>query len=221
MPDDVRPIQSCGGGLREVLFGVGAPLCRRMFHLSVEGKEHLPSAGAAIIAANHVSFFDSVALAVAIPRPLRFIGKAEYLDSWKTRRLFPALGMVPVDRDSPRQAYGALEVAARVLEADELFAIYPEGTRSSDGTLGEGHAGVGHLSVTTGAPVIPAGIVGTDRIQPRGARVPHPSGTATVRFGAPIEPGDYEGSRRDRRRSITGDVMAAIGQLSERRPATA
>ena len=202
------------GWLPRVLFGVGGPLCRRLFRVRVEGDEHLPTAGAAIIAANHLSFFDSVVLALAVPRRLSFVGKAEYLDSWKTRRLFPALGMIPVDRDSPRRAYGALQVAAGVLGADELFAVYPEGTRSVDGSLHEGRNGVGHLSVTTGASVIPAGIVGTDRIQPRGARLPRPFRSAVVRFGAPIDPGGYDGTRRDRRRRITSDVMSAIGQLS-------
>jgi 1-acyl-sn-glycerol-3-phosphate acyltransferase len=213
MPGDARFLQR-SDWLRRVLFHVGGPVCRRLFRVRVEGDEHLPTAGGAIIAANHLSFFDSVALALAVPRPISFVGKAEYLDSWKTRRLFPALGMIPIDRASPRQAYGALQVAAEVLEADELFAVYPEGTRTPDGTLHDGHNGVGHLSVTTGASVIPAGIVGTDRIQPRGARLPRPFRSAVVRFGSPIDPGGYVGSRRDRRRRITSDVMSAIGQLS-------
>ena len=102
-----------------------------------------------------------------------------------------------------------------MLEADELFAVYPEGTRSPDGSLHDGRNGVGHLSVTTGASIIPAGIVGTDRIQPRGARVPRPFRRAVVRFGSPIHPGGYDGTRRDRRRHITRDVMSAIGQLSD------
>jgi 1-acyl-sn-glycerol-3-phosphate acyltransferase len=213
MTEDARLIQR-SGWVRHVLFAVGAPVCRRLFRLRVEGDEHLPTAGAAIIAANHLSFFDSVVLALAVPRPLSFVGKAEYLDSWKTRRLFPALGMIPVSRGRPRQAYGALQVAAEVLDADELFAVYPEGTRSEDGSLHHGHNGVGHLSVTTGASIIPTGIVGTDRIQPRGARLPRPFRSAIVRFGSPIDPGGYGGSRRLRRRRITRDVMTAISQLS-------
>jgi 1-acyl-sn-glycerol-3-phosphate acyltransferase len=216
MPDDVRPIPQ-SRWLRTVLFHVGGPMCRRLFRLHVEGTEHLPAAGGAIIAANHLSFFDSVVLALAVPRPLKFVGKAEYLDHWTTRRLFPALGMIPVERGSPRQAYGALRVAAGVLEADELFAVYPEGTRSQDGSLHEGHNGVGHLSVTTGASIIPAGIVGTDRIQPKGARMPRPFRPATVRFGSPIDPHRYDGSRRECRRRITSDVMSAIGELSGQR----
>jgi 1-acyl-sn-glycerol-3-phosphate acyltransferase len=214
MPDDARPIQR-SDRLRQVLFRGGGPTCRRLCRLRVEGDEHIPQVGAAIIAANHLSFFDSVVLALAVPRPLSFVGKAEYLDSWKTRKLFPALGMIPVERGSPRRAYRALEVAADVLEADELFAIYPEGTRSPDGALGDGHNGVGHLSVTTGASIIPTGIVGTDRIQPPGARLPRPFGSAIVRFGSPIDPAGYEGSRRERRRQMTSDVMAAISQLSQ------
>jgi 1-acyl-sn-glycerol-3-phosphate acyltransferase len=213
MPDDARQI-SRSGWLRPVLFHVGGPMCRRLFRLRVEGYEHLPMAGGAIIAANHLSFFDSIALALAVPRPLRFVGKAEYLDSWKTRRLFPALGMIPLDRGSPRQAYGALRVAAKVLEADELFAVYPEGTRSHDGALQEGRNGVGYLSMTTGASIIPAGIVGTDRIQPRGARLPRPFRPAVVRFGSPIDPRRYDGTRRECRRRITRDVMSAISELS-------
>lgn len=219
MPDDVR-LMSPSRCLRTVLFHVGGPLCRRLFRLHVEGTEHLPTAGAAIIAANHLSFFDSVALALAVRRPLKFVGKAEYLDRWTTRRLLPALGMIPVERGSPRQAYGALRMAADVLHADELFAVYPEGTRSEDGHLQEGHNGVGHLSVTTGASVIPAGIVGTDRIQPKGTRVPRPFRPATVRFGSPIDPHRYDGSRRDCRRRITRDVMSAIGELSGQGPST-
>jgi 1-acyl-sn-glycerol-3-phosphate acyltransferase len=213
MPDHVRPTHRLPG-VRRVLFGVLRPVCRGLFPLRVEGHEHVPADGAAIIAANHVSFFDSVVLFLAVRRPVSFVGKAEYLDSWKTRRLFPALGMIPVDRGSPRQAYTALQAAADVLHADELFAVYPEGTRSPDGSLHDGRNGVGHLSMTTGASVIPAGIIGTDRIQPRGARLPRPFRKATVRFGAPIDPDHYDGSRRERRRLITRDVMSAIGQLS-------
>ena len=203
------------------MFRVGNPIGRVACRVRVEGDEHLPSSGAAIIAANHLSFFDSVALSLAVPRPLSFVGKAEYLESWKTRRLFPALGMIPVDRGNARRAYGALRLAAGVLAADELFAVYPEGTRSRDGALHSGHNGVGHLSMTTGAAVIPAGIVGTDRIQPPGTRVPRLFRSAVVRFGAPIEPDDYDGNSRDRRRRITHDVMSAIGELSGQQVAAA
>jgi 1-acyl-sn-glycerol-3-phosphate acyltransferase len=197
-----------------MLIAAGGPFVRRLFRLHVEGTQHLPAAGPAIIAANHLSFFDHVALAVAVPRRVHFAGKAEYLDNWKTRRLLPALGMIPVDRDNPRRALGALEQAAGILNDDELFAIYPEGTRSRDGAVHAGHTGVGYLGTATEAPIIPAGIVGTDRIQPPGARLPRPVAPAVVRFGTPIDPTSYHGTRRERRRRITRDVMHAIGRLT-------
>src|SRR5687767_12012938 len=106
------------------LIGACGAVARRLFRVRVEGGEHLPSAGAAIIAANHLSFFDHIALMLSVPRRLTFVGKAEYLDSWKTRVLLPALGMIPIDRQHPRRALGALDRAAGVLRRDELLAIY-------------------------------------------------------------------------------------------------
>lgn len=190
------------------------PVYRALWWVRVEGLEHVPADGPAIIAANHVSFFDSVALIMAIRRPVSFVGKAEYLDSWKTRRLLPALGMIPVDRQSGRQAMSALQIAAGVLARSGLFAIYPEGTRSRDGALAPGHTGVAHIAVASGAPIIPTGISGTAAIQPPDTKFPRPFRRAVVRFGRPIDPGGYRGGRRTRRRLITDDVMAAIQQLS-------
>src|SRR5215207_7892947 len=126
------------------------PLFRALWWVGAEGAEHLPTEGPAIVAANHVSFFDSIALIMAVPRNLNFVGKAEYLDSWKTRRLLPALGMIPVDRRGGRQALEALNVAARVLDQGGVFCIYPEGTRSRDGDLHAGRTGMAHLAVATG-----------------------------------------------------------------------
>ena len=203
---------------RAVVVAVVGPLARRLFRLRVEGDGHLPDVGPAIIAANHLSFFDHVALVLSVGRRLSFVGKVDYLNSWKTRFVLPALGMIPVDRDNPRRALGALDQAAGVLRADEFFAIYPEGTRSRDGSLHAGHTGVGHLSVGTGAPVVPTGIIGTNRIQPPGARLPRPFRPAVVRFGAPIDPARYRGTRRQCRRQITSDVMKAIGELTGQTP---
>jgi 1-acyl-sn-glycerol-3-phosphate acyltransferase len=166
-----------------------------------------------IIAANHLSFFDSVVLIMATRRTLSFVGKAEYLDSWKTRRLLPALGMVPVDRSDGRRAMLALKRVAGLLRAGQMFAIYPEGTRSRDGKLHDGHTGAAYLSIATGAQIVPTGLVGTDQIQRPGTSVPRPFRKIVVRFGIPIDPVTYAGGRRQRRRSLTDDVMTAIHAL--------
>src|SRR3954447_22503762 len=88
---------------------------RRLWPLELTGLDRLPAHGPAILCANHLSFFDSVFLLMTLQRNVYFIGKSDYLDSWKTRRLFPAMGMIPIDRDSGPRAMIALEQAASVL----------------------------------------------------------------------------------------------------------
>jgi len=192
-----------------------------LWRVRLEGVGHLPASGPAILAANHVSFFDSVVLILAVRRPISFVGKAEYLHSWKTRRLLPALGMIPLDRRGNRQMIEAFNAAEGVLRSGGLFAIYPEGTRSRDGKLHPGHTGAAHIAVTTGVPIIPVGIMGTDRVQPPGVRLPRPFRPVNVSFGPPINPADYQGTRVRLRRVITADLMAAIQVLSHQASSTA
>jgi 1-acyl-sn-glycerol-3-phosphate acyltransferase len=194
--------------------GVVRPLYRIGTPVRTVGLHHVPVDGPVILAANHISFYDTVVLMLSTRRRAFFVGKAEYLDSWTTRRLFPALGLIPIERQQARQAMAALGVAADVLAQGHMLGIYPEGTRSRDGLLHRGHTGVAQLALMTGAPVVPVGLVGTDRIQPIGARVPRPFRRGTITFGAPIDPAHYGGPPRRRRQQLTLDLMEAIRQLS-------
>lgn len=200
--------------LYRTIKSVATPFYRGLTRVTVEHRERVPAEGGVIVAANHISFFDSVALLQSIPRRAFFLGKAEYMHSWTTRRLFPAMGLIPIERDQARKAMVALGVAADVLQRGEVLSIYPEGTRSRDGRLHRGHTGVAQLALMSGAPIVPAGLVGTDRIQPVGARVPRPFRRATVRFGEPLDPTSYGGSPRRRRQMLTDDLMEAIRRLS-------
>lgn len=202
--------------LYRIVRATTTPLYRSLMWVSIEHRDRMPARGGVIVAANHISFFDSVALLQSIPRRAFFLGKAEYMDSWTTRALFPALGLIPIQREQARQAMATLEVAAGVLRRGDPLAIYPEGTRSRDGLLHRGHTGVAQLALMSGAPIIPVGLVGTDRIQPVGARVPRPFRRATVRFGEPLDPAAYGGSPRRRRQLLTDDLMEAIRRLSGR-----
>ena len=80
--------------------------------------------------------------------------------------------MLPVDRDDTRAAIASLDVALEVLGRGEAFGIYPEGTRSRDGRLYRGRTGVGHLALTAGVPVVPVGLIGTEKMQPVGRDCP-------------------------------------------------
>ena len=203
------------GRLQGVARVLCSPVFRFCWRLDVEGLEHIPAEGPAVICPNHISVIDSFLLPWALPRPITFVGKAEYLDDWKTKRLFPALGMIPIDRRGGDQARAALAAARAVLERGDLFGIYPEGTRSRDGRLYKGHTGAARLALETGSPIIPVGIVGTREIQPPGAPYPRPFRTATIRIGRPIDVERYRqrGQGATIFRPIIDDVMFEIRNL--------
>ncbi|MEM8903724.1 MAG: lysophospholipid acyltransferase family protein [Actinomycetota bacterium] len=198
---------------------VGSPLTRFLWRVRIEGSDHLPSDGPAIIAPNHVSFIDSMFLMMLLPRRITFVGKAEYLDDWKTRTLFPALGMIPIDRRGGSASMSALDAAEEVLRRGELFGIFPEGTRSRSGDLHKGHTGVARLALATGAPIVPTGIVGTAEIQPPDTPMPRPFRPAAIRFGRPIDPARFatDGADRLLHRRITDELMFEIRSLTGQR----
>ena len=188
---------------------------RMLWPVQLSGIEHVPAEGAAILCPNHLSFFDSVFMMMTLDRPVHFIGKAEYLDSWTTRRLFPAMGMIPIDRDSGTRAMIALDVAAKVLQDGGVLCIYPEGSRSRDGYLHRGYTGAARLAAAVGCPILPVGITGTAEIQPPGARLPRPRRRCSISIGAPIAVTGVDGeARRTAARARTDDLMLRIADLS-------
>lgn len=197
------------------IIGTTRFLADKLWRLSIEGLEHVPATGGAILAPNHLAFCDSVFLPAVLPRRIWFVGKGEYMDSWKTRYIFPAMGMIPVDRGGGADAQAALDLAARVLASGNLFGIYPEGTRSRDRRLHKGRTGAARLALRCNVPIIPVGLVGTPDIQPPGAIVPRPFKSLAVRFGAPMWAHEF-GRADDPRllRSFTDALMFEIGRLS-------
>ncbi len=188
----------------------------------IEGVANLPRHGPVILASNHLAFIDSLVIPLAAPAALRvtFLAKAEYFTGGgllgAPRRLFfRATGAIPVERDEVSQARASLETALGVLRRGWAFGLYPEGTRSRDGRLYRGRPGVGWLALESGAPVVPVGLVGTDRVQPVGARWPRLA-PVTIRFGEPVRPESYADVRptAQARRRLTDDVMDAVAALS-------
>jgi 1-acyl-sn-glycerol-3-phosphate acyltransferase len=186
------------------------------WRIDTSGLENVPSEGPAILCPNHISFIDSLFVPAVLDRRVTYVGKAEYLDSWKTRRLMPALGMIPIDRRGGDSAKAALDAAAGILDRGELFGIYPEGTRSRDGLLHKGHTGAARLALRTGAPIIPVGLVGTREIQPPEATMPRLFHRAAVRFARPIRVERYRDGANDKLalRQITDEVMYEIRNLT-------
>jgi 1-acyl-sn-glycerol-3-phosphate acyltransferase len=204
------------GKLYPVAKAVLTPLFRASWRFDLQGVENIPERAGAILCPNHTSVLDSFFVPVLLPRRVTYVGKAEYMDSWKTRHIFPALGMIPIDREGGDAAERALSAAQRVLENGELFGIYPEGTRSRDGRLYRGHTGPARLALRAQVPIIPVGIQGAREVMPPDAKFPSLRKPVTIRFGRPVTVGRYLDRADDRLvlRQIIDEVMFAIRELS-------
>jgi 1-acyl-sn-glycerol-3-phosphate acyltransferase len=207
-----------------VLYGVAhrivPPVLRAIWRPHVLGLENVPRTGPLILASNHQSFIDSVLIPAVTPRPVNFLAKSDYFEGRGVKgRLvkewFVTFGAMPVDREDSKAALASLDTALGVLSEGGAFGIYPEGTRSRDGRLYRGRTGVAQLALTSGAPIVPVGLLDTDRLQPVGSNRPRLV-RVTVRFGEPIDVrGEYDGVPPGKaRREITDQVMAAIQKLT-------
>jgi 1-acyl-sn-glycerol-3-phosphate acyltransferase len=187
-----------------------------MVRFRVEGDlSAIPREGPLIIAANHASSADPVLIGAflneAMGRPLNWLGKRELTEFPLTGWAFRRAGIHPVDREAADLE--AFRTAMRILEAGHVLAVFPEGTRSRDGRLGEGRAGAALLAMRTGVPVLPVGIAGTHRIFPGRSRWPHRS-RVTIRIGTPFSVAvQADGLDRAALRAGTEQMMRAIAAL--------
>jgi 1-acyl-sn-glycerol-3-phosphate acyltransferase len=200
-----------------VVKGLLTPILRYFFRVRVEGAEHVPSDGRAILASNHLAVCDSFFLPMVIRRRVTFVAKADYFEDPRTAWFFRAVGQIPIKRTGGSASQGALDAAAEVLANDELFGIYPEGTRSPDGRLYKGHTGVARLALRCQAPVIPVVMVGTREAQPIGQAIPNLFRPITIRIGKPLEFHRRAGRVDDPKllRQLTDELMFELRELSD------
>ena len=204
--------------LKRVVLG---PLLKVLFRPKVEGLEHIPDEGPAILASNHLSFSDSIFLPLVVERRVTFLAKADYftgsgIKGWLTAAFFRGVGQLPIDRGGGKASEAALAAGLKVLGTGDLLGLYPEGTRSPDSRLYRGRTGVARMALTAGGPVIPVAMIDTDKAQPTGQIVPNIRQIG-VKIGAPLDFSRYEGMEGDRfvLRSVTDEVMYELMQLSD------
>ena len=216
---DPEPIDSSITPLLSIVTFGGRIWARAMSRITIEGAvDEIPRNGPLIIAANHASNFDAPAVgAWLIPklgRRIHWLGKRE-LFSWPIVGWVAANGGVhPVDRDSADVE--AFRLATRILEGGHALFVFPEGTRSPDGALQEARDGVALLALRTGAPIVPIGIGGSNRVWPKGQRLPHPGGHVVIRVGRPFRPADELPAGTDRKTAkglVTRMIMERIAAL--------
>jgi 1-acyl-sn-glycerol-3-phosphate acyltransferase len=207
MPDAPRMYRT----LKRVL----PPLVNPYLHLQVEGIENIPDRAPAILASNHLSFIDSIVLPMNISRPVYYLGKADYWDSWRTRWFFKGTGVVPVHRGGGEKSEASLTTGIEILSRGELLGIYPEGTRSPDGRLYRGKTGPVRMALEADVPIVPCAVAGTDQAMPSGRYVPKRE-PVSVRYGQPLDLSRYRDRRTDPfvLRSATDELMYEIMMLS-------
>jgi 1-acyl-sn-glycerol-3-phosphate acyltransferase len=138
------------------------------FRVRVEGLEELPPGGAVLVA-NHQSVVDIPLLLSAFPRPVKFLAKRELGEIPLFGKAMAAAGNLFVDREDPRDAVPLLRDAGARVRGGALLVVFPEGTRSTDGSIGEFKPGAFYLALRSGAPVVPVYIDGGNRALPKGA----------------------------------------------------
>ena len=199
---------------------LAGPFLHLLWRPEISGLEHIPASGGAILASNHLSIVDSVFLPLMLPRPVTFAAKSEYFTGTRlvdrlTGAYLRATKQLSVDRAGARAAQDMLESALRLMRGGALFGIYPEGTRSPDGRLYRGRTGIGWLALSSGLPVIPVAMIGTDRVLPPGSKIPRLS-RIRVRVGEPLTFTALRarGTGARQRRAVTDEVMRSIQALS-------
>ena len=186
------------------------PVLELLFEIKVVGADRVPATGPVIIAGNHLSYMDPLLICLAEPRkrPVHFMAKLVLFNhgaffSWLLR----SLHAFPVRRGTADRV--AITTATDILKRGGIVGIFPEGTRIRGDKVAEAQEGAAFLAIHTGAPIVPAGICGTDRIQPPGDKHWHLVPLNTY-FGEPIDPAAFEGTRKERLAAITAAVMAGI-----------
>ncbi|MFL5755136.1 MAG: (d)CMP kinase [Chloroflexota bacterium] len=216
-PGDIH--DRVGPGLAALLW-FGRLASHSFARIRLERLDRLPRRGPLILAVNHISNADPVVLGSyltpALRRRIHWLGKRELFDwpviGWVARHG----GVLPVDRAAADLE--AFRTASRVLEEGHILLVFPEGTRSPTGQLQHAKDGLATLALRTGAPIVPIGISGTDRVWPKGG-LPRPGGRITVRVGEPLRLAEVLGTTSGRRAkaAATDLVMRRIAALLEPR----
>ncbi|MGW5076716.1 lysophospholipid acyltransferase family protein [Rhodococcus sp. NPDC004095] len=196
------------------------PFIRFYNRPKVEGVENIPVSGPAILAGNHLSIADWLFTPLSSPRRITYLAKSEYFTTpgFKgalQKAFYSGAGQVPIDRSGADAANAALTTARRLLDEGKLVGLFPEGTRSPDGRLYKGKTGAARIALTTGVPVIPVAVIGTDEICPPGPfrwrrrRV-------QVKFGKPLDFSRFEGMAGNRwvERTVTDEIMYELMKMS-------
>lgn len=182
-------------------------ILKLFFHIEVKGRENIPTKGGFIVASNHVSFMDPIAVGVASPRALNYMARHDLFCNPLFGWLIAHCNSFPVKRNSAD--FSALREAMRRVKSGGGLAIFPEGSRKADGESLEPQAGIGFLASKLNVPVVPAFVKGTEIALPRGTKKLK-AAKISVNFGEKIH---IERGRSYQ--DIAATIMSSIKKLSD------
>lgn len=179
-----------------------------LFRAEVIGAENLPSQGAVILAANHMSNFDPPFLGCFMSRPVCYMAKTELFKNPIFGAAIRACHAFPVKRGAADR--GAIKAALTALEAGKCLGLFPEGTRSRTGEIKKAEAGLGLIAAMSKAAVVPAAIIGTHKIFSTDEKFPR----LKLICGKPMF---FEGDRKDKEAlaKFSQAVMDEIGKMKQ------
>lgn len=157
--------------------------------IRASGRNNMPSNGPVLLISNHLSFLDVFVLGIPLRRPLNYVARSTLFVS-VLGFLMRSVGAFPINREG--MGASGLKETLRRLRNGGIVILFPEGTRSLDGRLGELKAGIAVLALKARAPIVPAGIAGTFEAWPRARRLPSPH-ALRIEYGPPIYPEEIAG----------------------------
>ena len=172
--------------------------------------ENLPASGAYIIACNHVSFIDPPAVGAGITRDVYYLARKTLFAPPVMDKFLPSINAIPVDQDKPDMT--GLKKIIQILRRGDPVVLFPEGSRSVDGTLQPAMPGIGLLVAKGAVPVVPARIFGAYEAYPRGGKLKL-SGSLRIVFGRPVDFSASEELKSKNYQAIGDQIMAHIATL--------
>lgn len=187
------------------------------FRGDVAGLENIPRHGPFLVASNHASHLDPPIVGCHIPRQMAFFARKTLWNGKFATWWLDGVGAIPVDRDG--SDVSAIKNVLRTLQAGDALTLFPEGTRSPDGTLQPAKSGVGMIACRSRAPVLPARIFNSHIAFGRDGRL-RPGTRVSVVYGRLLQPADYDDPKagKERYQLASEKIMAAIAALREPQP---